>query len=331
LPPTTKPATRNTSSTPACPAPTPPSPTTPITSRSSSAPAHPPRAATAKTLYSYDGQGNRVKKVVNGNETNLYVYDAFGKLAAEYKDSGTPTPGTFYRTVDHLGSTRLVTDAAGTEVERTDYLPFGEEILVSFGDTRHNVAAYGSSGLLRHKFAGKERDSESGMDYFLARYYSSPMGRFTSPDIPFADQTTAAPQSWNLYTHTRNNPLKYVDENGNFLETAWDIANVVWGVKSLVENVRAGNYGAAAVDAVGVVVDTASVVVPGAPGGAGTAIKAARGAETVVSTAKALNKVDNVADGRAALNVADDAGTVGKGPVAPGDTGTFGELKKANK
>jgi len=89
----------------------------------------------------------------------------------------------------------LVTDAAGTAVENTDYLPFGEEILVSSGDTRFGIAAYGSSGLLRHKFTGKERDSESGMDYFLARYYSGPMGRFTSPDAPLSDQFAAPPRA----------------------------------------------------------------------------------------------------------------------------------------
>ena len=96
-----------------------------------------------------------------------------------------------------LSSTRLVTDAAGTEVENTDYLPFGEEIDVSMGDARYNIAAYGESGLLRHKFTGKERDTESGMDYFLARYYSGPMGRFLSVDPNNADATLDDPRSWN--------------------------------------------------------------------------------------------------------------------------------------
>ena len=129
---------------------------------------------------------------VRGASGDRYPYrDRFPPIS-------TPTPGTFYRTVDHLGSTRLVTDAAGLEVERTDYLPFGEEILVSSGDPRHGITGYGSSGLLRHKFTGKERDTESGMDYFLARYYAGPMGRFTSPDTPLLDQSASDPQSWNL-------------------------------------------------------------------------------------------------------------------------------------
>lgn len=58
-----------------------------------------------------------------------------------------------------------------------------------------------------YKFTGKERDSETGLDYFGARYYGSNMGRFTSPDKPFADQHVYDPQSWNLYSYTRNNPI----------------------------------------------------------------------------------------------------------------------------
>jgi RHS repeat-associated protein len=63
-------------------------------------------------------------------------------------------------------------------------------------------------------FTGKERDTESGNDYFGARYYASSMGRWMSPDKPFADQHAANPQSWNLYSYTRNNPLRFVDDDG---------------------------------------------------------------------------------------------------------------------
>ena len=61
--------------------------------------------------------------------------------------------------------------------------------------------------------SGKERD-ETGLDYFGARYFSGALGRFTGADNPFADQYTTDPQSWNLYTYARNNPLRYVDPNG---------------------------------------------------------------------------------------------------------------------
>src|SRR5580698_11303674 len=64
-------------------------------------------------------------------------------------------------------------------------------------------------------FTGKERDTESGNDYFGARYYASSMGRFSSPDpsgLMYADQTN--PQSLNLYSYALNNPLKYTDPTG---------------------------------------------------------------------------------------------------------------------
>ena len=64
-------------------------------------------------------------------------------------------------------------------------------------------------------FTGKERDTESGLDYFGARYYGSNMGRFSSPDpsqLYFADPTN--PQSFNLYSYGRNNPLVNIDPTG---------------------------------------------------------------------------------------------------------------------
>jgi RHS repeat-associated protein len=64
------------------------------------------------------------------------------------------------------------------------------------------------------RFTGKERDSESGLDYFGTRYYGSALGRFSSPDEPLNDQYAADPQSWNLYSYVRNNPLTNVDPTG---------------------------------------------------------------------------------------------------------------------
>ena len=57
-------------------------------------------------------------------------------------------------------------------------------------------------------------DAETRLDYFGARYYSAAQGRFTSADKPFADQHMENPQSWNLYAYVRNNPLTYVDPDG---------------------------------------------------------------------------------------------------------------------
>ena len=134
-------------------------------------------------------------------------------MIAEYASGGATGSGTSYLTQDHLGSIRLVTDASGNIKARRDYLPFGEEIAANIG-VRSSVAGYANSDATRQKFTSKERDNESGLDYFLARYYSAAQGRFTSPDEPFADQNEDDPQSWNLYPYVRNNPLNYTDPFG---------------------------------------------------------------------------------------------------------------------
>jgi len=66
-------------------------------------------------------------------------------------------------------------------------------------------------------FTGKERDAETGLDYFRARYYSGAQGRFTTPDpIAFAADRLTDPQRINLYHYARNNPLRFDDPTGKF-------------------------------------------------------------------------------------------------------------------
>ena len=233
--------------------------------------------SSATTSYKYGPQGRRVQKVTP-TATETYVYDAFGKLAAEYSTAAPTSGGTFYRTPDHLGSTRLVTKQDQSDADCYDYAPFGEEIPDTLG-SRSSNNCFAASFDGRHRFTGKERDSESDLDYFLARYYSGPMGRFLSVDPENAGADPAFPQTWNAYAYVANNPLKYVDRQGDYLETAWDVASLAVGVASLASNIKQGNYGAAAVDAVGVALDAAAVAAPAVPGGAGAALKSARAAQ----------------------------------------------------
>lgn len=65
-----------------------------------------------------------------------------------------------------------------------------------------------------HKFTGKERDSESGLDNFSARYNSSAMGRFMSPDPGNYGVIDESPQTWNAYSYVVNNPLSATDPDG---------------------------------------------------------------------------------------------------------------------
>jgi RHS repeat-associated protein len=72
------------------------------------------------------------------------------------------------------------------------------------------------NSVIAQKFTSKERDAETGLDYFEARYYSGAQGRFTSPDPSRESVDTTNPQSWNRYAYTYNNPLRYVDSNGKW-------------------------------------------------------------------------------------------------------------------
>jgi RHS repeat-associated protein len=138
-------------------------------------------AGAGRTIYWYDGEGRRVKREEPSGAVTTYVYDAFGQLSAEYSTGAAVTVGRRFLTVDHLGSTRVVTDegSAATVVERRDYFPFGEEIPSTQGSVRAGVAGYVSSERLG--FTGKERDAEMRLDYFGARCLSSAQGRWTSP------------------------------------------------------------------------------------------------------------------------------------------------------
>jgi RHS repeat-associated protein len=99
-------------------------------------------------------------------------------------------------------------------VKRFDYLPFGEEMSTS---SRTAGLGYGLSGSERVKFTGKERDVETGLDYFGARYFASTQGRWTSPDqINVTKARLFNPSNTlNKYGYAANNPLKFIDPDGN--------------------------------------------------------------------------------------------------------------------
>ena len=159
----------------------------------------------------YDGQGQRVSKTVGG-QTTTYVYDAFGNLAAEYGGDSN-TCGTCYVTTDHLGSTRLLTNAGGV-FARYDYEPFGQEIGASYDGRTTTMGFTAMLDDTNPKFTGQIRDYETTLDWFNVRYYSGWQGRFQSPDPGNAGADPSNPQSWNGYAYVGNNPLSYTDPSG---------------------------------------------------------------------------------------------------------------------
>jgi RHS repeat-associated protein len=151
--------------------------------------------------------------------------------------TGIPKPGygIQWMLTDQLGTPRMIFDesSALANVKRHDYLPFGEE-LTSQGLRDTTGLGYSTADGVRQQFTSKERDTETGLDYFLARYYSSIQGRFISPDelsggpreisvlgsgsetkqaLPYAEITN--PQSINKYQYVYNNPLRFIDPDGH--------------------------------------------------------------------------------------------------------------------
>jgi RHS repeat-associated protein len=119
-----------------------------------------------------------------------------------------------YYHLDAVGSVRAVTDESGNVVEQHPYLPFGEEWCAPA------ICASDPAGTAK-RFTGKERDNETNLDYFGARYYRANIGRFTTPDPAYTLQDNLVdPQKWNRYAYVRNNPLRYIDPDGRIINDA---------------------------------------------------------------------------------------------------------------
>ena len=168
---------------------------------------------------------------------------------------------------DSLGSPIAATDASGKLLWRTAFTPFGEKT--------HD----GATGPIKNQqwFTGKPHEEATGLSYFGARWYDPVQGRFTAMDP--VDWNEANPiHSFNRYAYANNNPFKFVDPDGRYAELAIEGVSISLGVKSLVANVRKGNYWAAAADALGVGIDSLAAAFPGPPGVIGLGIGMTRNA-----------------------------------------------------
>jgi RHS repeat-associated protein len=214
-------------------------------------------SSNATVTLSYDAMGRRVTKTTSTTGTTVYIYDLAGNLAVEWGGAQIPTQ-TLYVTQDHLGSTRLVTNASGGVVGCHDYAPFGEEIPASYGS---RPSCYGQAET-QVKFTGQERDPETaldlnGFDNFQARMLAGTMGRFLSPDPDNAGADPAIPQTWNMYGYVGNDPFDFVDPTGLqdcplplcftsnpvLLQRNWDPENYLIGLQSIWDLARGNPIG----------------------------------------------------------------------------------------
>jgi RHS repeat-associated protein len=135
--------------------------------------------------------------------TDEYIF--FGGQRIARRD---PSSNVFYNFSDHLGTARSIAEVPSGQTTATkcydaDLYPFGGERWYTDSCDSH------------FKFTGKERDSESGLDNFGARYNSSSLGRFMSPDpILSTPLHIINPQRWNKYTYAVDNSTSYIDPDG---------------------------------------------------------------------------------------------------------------------
>jgi RHS repeat-associated protein len=118
---------------------------------------------------------------------------------------------------DHLGSSNIITDETGAQVQYCEYTPYG-----TFA--RNELANPQTGQPVNHYFTGKELDS-TGLYFYAWRYYDPTIGRFCQPDTIIPEPYN--PQTLNRYSYCDNNPLNYTDPSGHF---AWFIGAIIGAI-----------------------------------------------------------------------------------------------------
>jgi RHS repeat-associated protein len=179
--------------------------------------------------YLYDAAGERVKKLVRRQGGQIEVTHYIDGVFEHHRWGGQPQamennhvhvmndkqriafirlgsahpddqgPAVQFHLGDHLGSSNVV-DSDGASMNREEFTPYGE-------------TSFGSFAKKRYRFAGKEGDEESGLNYHSARYYAAWLGKWANSD-PIGAQGGV-----NLFVYARANPINFVDFTGQDPQT----------------------------------------------------------------------------------------------------------------
>jgi RHS repeat-associated protein len=234
-----------------------------------------------------------------------------------------------YVHLDALGSVRAVSNQANQVIERHDYLPFGEECT-----TGPCTANPGAGGGQPRKFTGKERDQETGLDYFGARYHGARIGRFTTVDPVYTwRENLADPQRWNRYAYVRNSPIRYTDPDGRLItpDTIIDVVSIAYDLFDIGRSINRGEsttatqWGALGADVAGTLLPVAT--------GLGATVRGASKIDDVVDVTK-VSKLPAEEGAGAGRFIVDPKGNTliepPGGKTVGNPDGTFVETRFAN-
>jgi RHS repeat-associated protein len=274
------------------------------------------KAGSDEWLYVYDAEDERVWSYKTDNTSRWTLRDLGNRVLREYvNNAGTwsvdadqiyrdglllasETPaGVRHYHLDHLGTPRLITNAAGQQAAYHVYFPFGEEA------TAFNQDA------IRMKFTGHERDLANGggagddLDYMHARFCSPVIGRFLGVDV--GEAKPKLPQSWNRYSYALGNPMKYVDPDGKIIDTVLDIGFIGYDLFDIGRSALRGE-GISKTQGLSLGADLLGAAIPFVTGG-GAAIRLAARSDDVlhgVELARHLGEAGEAAV-RAAVDIGD--------------------------
>jgi RHS repeat-associated protein len=170
------------------------------------------RASVPDAWTVYDAAGKRVATKIN-DVWQYVVYDAFGKLVAEYGIQSEGLGGVKYIQQDAQGSVRTVTNNNGFVIARTDHQAFGDDVGYGVG-LRSIEQGYSVGKVARQGYGSTENDQGSGQQHTLFRKLETQAGRWSSPDPYKGSMSIGDPQSFNRYSYVGNDPTNFVDPTG---------------------------------------------------------------------------------------------------------------------
>ena len=235
-----------------------------------------------KVSFTYDAEGLRTSKTVNGEKT-VFVWDDdeivmelsdSGKVQKRYirgndlvyEDKGEGTAKQYYIKNPHGDVVQLM-DESGKVIKTYEYDSFGNEVNPDRKDENP------------FRYCGEYYDKETDTIYLRARYYQPYLGRFLTRDTYTGEEDD--PLSLHLYTYCGNDGVNRVDPSGNIFETLLDIASIGHSLYTLVTEPSWENVANLAWD-------VGATVVPGVPGS--YIGKAGKAISNIVKGSKAVQK-----------------------------------------